>query len=159
MTDDIILRESEKVLWETKKSPIVIWLFSLGSLIVFTIPIITLVLFLYHLSPKIAWFTIPEAILLFVLATVQAVLCVKNTRITVTNQRLIYKLSMMFRTSVKEQPLDKIENVEFKISKLGEKFNYGEVKVTGTGGDPITMDYILEPERTRQSIIAAKKNL
>lgn len=66
---------------------------------------------------------------------------------------------MMFRTSVKEQPLEKIENVEFGISKLGEKFNYGEVKVTGTGGDPITMDYILEPEKTRQAIVEAKKHL
>ena len=74
----------------------------------------------------------------YALALVAVVLLVKEwyqswiTEIAVTNRRVIYKKGMI-RLQTNEMNMDKVESVQVDQSVLGRMFDFGTVKILGTG--------------------------
>ena len=74
----------------------------------------------------------------YALAIVAAVLIVKEmyewmiTEIAVTNRRIIYKKGLV-RLHTNEMNMDKVESVQVSQSVFGRMFDFGTVKILGTG--------------------------
>ena len=54
------------------------------------------------------------------------------TEIAVTNRRVIYKKGLI-RLKTNEMNMDKVESVQVAQSVLGRMFDFGTVKILGTG--------------------------
>ena len=74
----------------------------------------------------------------YALALFAVVLLVKEwyqwwiTEIAVTNRRVIYKRGLI-RLQSNEMNMDKVESVQVNQSVLGRMFDFGTVKILGTG--------------------------
>jgi uncharacterized membrane protein YdbT with pleckstrin-like domain len=68
----------------------------------------------------------------------------------VTNQRVLIKTGLI-GVDVKEIPLHKVETIEYKQGIIGRIFNYGSVRVTGTGISGVGM-VLDNPKSFRQMI-------
>ena len=72
-------------------------------------------------------------------------LAYRNSRITITTARLIFRTGTLFRLSG-EIPLEKIESIFLFQPVFGRIFNYGTVCVRGTGGTPFNFSCISDPQ-------------
>ena len=73
------------------------------------------------------------------------------TEIAVTNRRVIYKTGLV-RRQTNEMNMDKVESVQVDQSILGRMFDYGNVKILGTGEGFETLRTIASPLKLRNSI-------
>jgi uncharacterized membrane protein YdbT with pleckstrin-like domain len=73
------------------------------------------------------------------------------TEIAVTNRRVIYKTGLV-RRQTNEMNMDKVESVQVDQSILGRMFDYGNVKILGTGEGFETLRTIASPLQLRNSI-------
>jgi len=73
------------------------------------------------------------------------------TEIAVTNRRVIYKTGLV-RRQTNEMNMDKVESVQVDQSILGRVFDYGNVKILGTGEGFETLRTIAGPLKLRNSI-------
>jgi uncharacterized membrane protein YdbT with pleckstrin-like domain len=95
----------------------------------------------------------------YALALVAVVLLVKEwlqwwiTEIAVTNRRVIYKRGLI-RLQTNEMNMDKVESVQVNQSVLGRMFDFGTVKILGTGEGFEALRTIAGPIKLRNSIIA-----
>jgi uncharacterized membrane protein YdbT with pleckstrin-like domain len=95
----------------------------------------------------------------YALALVAVVLLVKEwlqwwiTEIAVTNRRVIYKRGLI-RLQTNEMNMDKVESVQVNQSVLGRIFDFGTVKILGTGEGFEALQTIAGPIKLRNSIIA-----
>lgn len=95
----------------------------------------------------------------YALALVAVVLLVKEwlqwwiTEIAVTNRRVIYKRGLI-RLQTNEMNMDKVESVQVNQSVLGRMFDFGTVKILGTGEGFEALRTITGPIKLRNSIIA-----
>ena len=76
------------------------------------------------------------------------------TEIAVTNRRVIYKKGLI-RIQTNEMNTDKVESVQVDQSILGRMFDYGNVKILGTGEGFETLRTIASPLRLRNTITGA----
>jgi membrane protein YdbS with pleckstrin-like domain len=74
------------------------------------------------------------------------------TEIAVTNRRVIYKKGLV-RLKTNEMNMDKVESVQVDQSVLGRMFDFGTVKILGTGEGLETLHTIASPIKLRNSII------
>ena len=94
------------------------------------------------------------------LALVAAILLVKEvygwliTEIAVTNRRIIYKKGLI-RLHTNEMNMDKVESVQVGQSILGRMFDFGTVKILGTGEGFEALRTVARPIALRNSIVAA----
>jgi uncharacterized membrane protein YdbT with pleckstrin-like domain len=94
----------------------------------------------------------------YALALVAVVLLVKEwhqwwiTEIAVTNRRIIYKKGLI-RLQTNEMNMDKVESVQVNQSVLGRMFDFGTVKILGTGEGFEALRTIAGPIKLRNSII------
>jgi uncharacterized membrane protein YdbT with pleckstrin-like domain len=94
----------------------------------------------------------------YALALVAVVLLVKEwyqwsiTEIAVTNRRVIYKKGFI-RMQTREMNMDKVESVQVEQSVLGRMFDFGTVKILGTGEGFEALQTIAGPMKLRNSII------
>lgn len=95
----------------------------------------------------------------YALALVAVVLLVREwlqwwiTEIAVTNRRVIYKRGLI-RLQTNEMNMDKVESVQVNQSVLGRMFDFGTVKILGTGEGFEALQTIAGPIKLRNSIIA-----
>lgn len=54
--------------------------------------------------------------------------------------------------------LSRIESESVIQSKIGKKFNYGTVMLSGTGGSPVIINDIISPYELRKNIKSTKNN-
>ena len=73
------------------------------------------------------------------------------TEIAVTNRRVIYKKGWI-RRHTNEMNMDKVESVQVDQSILGRMFDYGNVKILGTGEGFKTLRTIASPVELRNSV-------
>ena len=73
------------------------------------------------------------------------------TEIAVTNRRVIYKKGFV-RRQTNEMNMDKVESVQVDQSILGRMFDYGNVRILGTGEGFETLHTIASPLKLRNSI-------
>jgi uncharacterized membrane protein YdbT with pleckstrin-like domain len=106
-----------------------------------------------RLLPKVWLYTA------YALALVAVVLLVQEwyqwwiTEIAVTNRRVIYKRGLI-RLQTNEMNMDKVESVQVNQSVLGRMFDFGTVKILGTGEGFEALRTIAGPIKLRNSIIA-----
>ena len=74
------------------------------------------------------------------------------TEIAVTNRRVIYKKGLV-RRQTNEMNMDKVESVQVDQSILGRLFDFGTVKILGTGEGFESLRTIAGPIKLRNSII------
>ena len=75
------------------------------------------------------------------------------TEIAVTNRRVIYKRGLV-RLQTNEMNMDKVESVQVNQSVLGRVFDFGTVKILGTGEGFEALKNIAAPIKLRNCIIA-----
>jgi uncharacterized membrane protein YdbT with pleckstrin-like domain len=96
----------------------------------------------------------------YALALVAVVLLVKEwyqrwiTEIAVTNRRVIYKRGFV-RRQTNEMNMDKVESVQVGQSVVGRMFDFGTVKILGTGEGFEALRTIASPIKLRNSIITS----
>lgn len=96
----------------------------------------------------------------YALALVAVVLLVKEwlqwwiTEIAVTNRRVIYKRGLI-RLQTNEMNMDKVESVQVNQSILGRMFDFGTVRILGTGEGFEALRTIAGPIKLRNSITGA----
>jgi uncharacterized membrane protein YdbT with pleckstrin-like domain len=94
----------------------------------------------------------------YALALVALVLLVREwyqwwiTEIAVTNRRVIYKKGLI-RLHTNEMNMDKVESVQVGQSFLGRMFDFGTVKILGTGEGIEALRTIASPIKLRNSIV------
>jgi uncharacterized membrane protein YdbT with pleckstrin-like domain len=94
----------------------------------------------------------------YALALVAIVLLIREwlqwwiTEIAVTNRRVIYKKGLV-RRQTNEMNMDKVESVQVDQSILGRLFDFGTVKILGTGEGFESLRTIAGPIKLRNSII------
>jgi uncharacterized membrane protein YdbT with pleckstrin-like domain len=94
----------------------------------------------------------------YALALVAFVLMVREwyqwwiTEIAVTDRRVIYKKGLI-RLKTNEMNMDKVESVQVAQSVFGRMFDFGTVKILGTGEGIETLHTIATPIELRNSII------
>jgi uncharacterized membrane protein YdbT with pleckstrin-like domain len=94
----------------------------------------------------------------YALALVAVVLLIKGwyqwwiTEIAVTNRRVIYKKGLI-RLHTNEMNIDKVESVQVNQSVLGRMFDFGTVKILGTGEGFEVLRTIAGPIKLRNNII------
>ena len=74
------------------------------------------------------------------------------TEIAVTNRRVIYKRGLI-RLHTNEMNMDKVESVQVGQSLLGQMFDFGTVKILGTGEGIEALQTIAGPIKLRNSIV------
>jgi uncharacterized membrane protein YdbT with pleckstrin-like domain len=74
------------------------------------------------------------------------------TEIAVTNRRVIYKKGWI-RRHTNEMNMDKVESVQVDQSVLGRMFDFGTVKILGTGEGFEALRTIAGPIELRNNII------
>ena len=80
-----------------------------------------------------------------------------TTEIAVTSHRFVTKTGLItLRTN--EISLQNIEGVKLEQSFLGRIFDYGHLRIEGTGIDAVTIPDIAEPIRFRAAIETAKES-
>src|SRR5204862_6809215 len=93
--------------------------------------------------------------LAFVLAAAAAFLAIMGpiwtTEIGVTNQRLIYKRGLLWR-STQELQLRAIEEVNLEQGLLGRILGYGHLELRGTGVDDIRLPALADPLGLRKAL-------
>jgi uncharacterized membrane protein YdbT with pleckstrin-like domain len=95
---------------------------------------------------------IAGVILLLAIATFVAIMVpLWVTEVGVTNQRLIFKRGLLFR-STDEVQLRAIEEVELHQSVLGRLLGYGQLGIHGTGDDELELPVIADPLRLRRTL-------
>lgn len=82
-----------------------------------------------------------------------AYLNIKNTDFVVTNQGLYKKTGVLSR-SVQKIGFDKVQNISFSQSALGNYFGYGNVEISTAGGSGIEMRFqaIEDPKEVQELI-------
>jgi uncharacterized membrane protein YdbT with pleckstrin-like domain len=76
------------------------------------------------------------------------------TEFAVTNRRVIFKRGFIWRAT-EEMNMDKVETVDVVQSIPGRVFDYGTIRITGTGGtNEIFVRRIAAPFKLRNAIIA-----
>ena len=94
----------------------------------------------------------------YALALIAIALLVKElyqwwiTEIAVTNRRVIYKRGLI-RLQSNEMNMDKVESVQVNQSVLGRIFDFGTVKILGTGEGFEALHNIAGPIKLRNCII------
>ena len=76
------------------------------------------------------------------------------TEIAVTNRRVIYKRGLI-RLQTNEMNMDKVESVQVNQSILGRMFDFGTVRILGTGEGFEALQTIAGPIKLRNSITGA----
>jgi len=74
------------------------------------------------------------------------------TEIAVTNRRVVYKRGLI-RLQSNEMNMDKVESVQVNQSVLGRMFDFGTVKILGTGEGFEVLRNIAGPIKLRNCII------
>src|SRR3569833_1121687 len=96
--------------------------------------------------------------LLYGLFTCNKMLVIKaTTEIGVTSHRFVEKRGV-FSVKTSEIALPNIEGVKMNQSFMGRIFNYGTVKIEGTGGDATTTPQIADPVGFVRAIQTAKEH-
>lgn len=87
------------------------------------------------------------------LIIVGAYLHIKNTDFVVTNQGLYKKTGVLSR-NVQKIGFDKVQNISFSQSALGNYFGYGDVEVSTAGGSGVEMRFksIENPKKVQELI-------
>jgi uncharacterized membrane protein YdbT with pleckstrin-like domain len=81
-----------------------------------------------------------------------------TTEIAVTSHRFVEK-SGLFTLRTNEISLHNIEGVKLEQSFLGRIFNYGHLRIEGTGVDAVTVPDIADPIAFRAAIETAKESV
>jgi uncharacterized membrane protein YdbT with pleckstrin-like domain len=76
------------------------------------------------------------------------------TEIAVTNRRVIYKKGLV-RLHTNEMNMDKVESVQVNQSVLGRMFDFGTVRILGTGEGFEALQTVARPIALRNSIVTA----
>ena len=76
------------------------------------------------------------------------------TEIAVTNRRVIYKKGLV-RLHTNEMNMDKVESVQVNQSVLGRMFDFGTVRILGTGEGFEALQTVAGPIALRNSIVTA----
>ena len=79
----------------------------------------------------------------------------KTTELAVTNKRVIAKVGFISRETV-ELNLSKAESIQINQSLFGRIFNYGSLKINGTGSSHAPIDGIRDPLEFRRQFMEAQ---
>jgi uncharacterized membrane protein YdbT with pleckstrin-like domain len=77
---------------------------------------------------------------------------------TLTNMRIIRKRGLIF-VQIIDMSLSRIESATMGQSLIGRMLNYGDVVISGTGGDKLILDTIDQPALFRQQIFGQMKKI
>jgi len=83
-----------------------------------------------------------------------AYLKIKSTEMAVTSKRVVYKSGVIMRNTA-EIRLGKVESVSVRQGFLGRMFGYGDVVISGTGGNGAVMKGVIDPLAFRARVDAA----
>lgn len=81
-----------------------------------------------------------------------------TTEIAVTSHRFVEKTGL-FTLRTNEISLHNIEGVKLEQSFLGRIFNYGHLRIEGTGVDAVTIPDIADPIAFRAALETAKEHV
>lgn len=152
---DSTLADNERILAQATFH----WTYTLGALIEGGVWLVGAAALWFILSakelPEYQWATlilVAFAALRFFLVMIKK----WSTEIAVTDRRLVYKRGFISRTT-QELPLTRIEEVNLSQGILGRIMGYGQLSVSGTGGDTsIEIPSIDDPLEFRVGIANAR---
>jgi uncharacterized membrane protein YdbT with pleckstrin-like domain len=133
-------------------------LYFLGAWLALLIPFLLLIMALIQAEDRLAPFTIATG-LLFLLGLItflRMMIRQWSTEIGVTSHRFVEKYGLV-SMHTNEIALPNIEGVRMKQSVLGRVFNYGTVRIEGTGVDSVTTPSIADPVGFVRAIQTAKE--
>jgi len=87
------------------------------------------------------------------LLVINAIVIRTTTEMVITNKRVVSKFGLIRRETFEPQ-LTQTEGAYLFQSLLGHIFNYGEVKVKGTGGGGALVPFIADPIKFRNTLAA-----
>lgn len=133
-------------------------LYFLGAWLALLIPFLLFVTALVQSEEQLDPFTIGTGVLFLLgLATFLRMMIRQwSTEIGVTSQRFVEKYGLL-STHTNEIALPNIEGVRMHQSMLGRIFNYGTIRIEGTGVDSVTTPSISDPVGFVRAIQTAKE--
>ena len=133
-------------------------LYFLGAWLALLIPFLLFIVALVHSEEQLDTYTIGTGVLfLFGLLTfVRMMIRQWSTEIGVTSHRFVEKYGLL-SMHTNEIALPNIEGVRMHQSMLGRIFNYGTVRIEGTGVDSVTTPSIADPVGFVRAIQTAKE--
>ena len=157
---EIILMET-KLHWGLFVPPTLMLLASAGGLAFFLLALTPMFHFIASLGENQIHFPYALAVIILLipnaLVFLLTFLAFRNSHITITNTRLIFKTGVLFRFSG-ELLLEKIESIFVLQPLFGGFFNYGTVCVRGTGGTPFNFACIPDPQHFHATLQQAIKD-
>lgn len=139
------LMNNEKIIYTAKIHKFIFVIPGLCALFFFLVGIKTPLLGVNTPLLEAGWFALS---LLFI---VVPFINYKTSEFAVTNKRVILKVGFIARTSV-EILLLKVEGVQVSQDILGRIFDFGTIRITGTGGTSEPFNNIAMPFQFRRSI-------
>jgi hypothetical protein len=133
-------------------------LYFLGAWLALLIPFLLFIMVLIKGGEQLDAFTIGAGVLflLGLLTFIRMMVRQWSTEIGVTSHRFVEKYGVLsMRTN--EIALPNIEGVRLHQSMLGRLFNYGTVRIEGTGVDSVTTPAIADPVGFVRAIQTAKE--
>jgi len=133
-------------------------LYFLGAWLALLIPFVFFIVALVTGEEQLDPFTIGTGILflLGLLTFIRMMVRQWSTEIGVTSHRFVEKYGVL-STRTNEIALPNIEGVRLHQSMLGRIFNYGTVRIEGTGVDSVTTPGIADPVGFVRAIQTAKE--
>ena len=133
-------------------------LYFLGAWLALLIPFLLFIVALIGGEEQLDPFTIGTGILflLGLLTFIRMMVRQWSTEIGVTSHRFVEKFGVL-STRTNEIALPNIEGVRLHQSMLGRIFNYGTVRIEGTGVDSVTTPGIADPVGFVRAIQTAKE--
>ncbi len=161
MSLDQVLNPQEKVLYRTRLH----WLpCAPGAIVLSLLAVVTLVciaLFarepmgrLFAEQPAGAWILVGVLVVVAIVPLLVLRFLVRTHEFGVTDRRLIARMGWISVRTV-DLGVSKIETMVVEQGALGRLFNYGNVKVTGTGGTAETFRGVRDPIGFRKAVNAA----
>jgi uncharacterized membrane protein YdbT with pleckstrin-like domain len=133
-------------------------LYFLAAWTALLVPMLLLIWMLVHSDEQIDTYVIGAALLfvLGLLTFIRMMIRQWSTEIGVTSHRFVEKYGLL-SMHTNEIALPNIEGVRMNQSMLGRLFNYGTVRIEGTGVDSVTTPSIADPVGFVRAIQTAKE--
>lgn len=152
-------RSDEEVIFVQKRHP---WVLSKPGFIGIAIILVIVISFLFFGFSRVTSYLIFVVVGFFILYGLYLWFLFNNYLYILTNQRLIIiEQNGLFSRKITESELDKIQNVTIEVEGfLRTLLNFGNIKITTAGVDPVMFLYNVEsPYQVQQKIVKYCKKL
>lgn len=152
-------RPDEEVIFVQKRHP---WVLSKPAFIGIAIILALVISFLFFGFSRATSYLIFGVVLFFILYSLYLWFLYNNYLYILSNQRLIIiEQNGLFSRKITESELDKIQNVTIEVKGfMRTLLNFGDIKITTAGVDPVMFLYNVEsPYEVQQKIVKYCKRI